>query len=270
MLIIFHQKEFQYFKGMRQKISGFTIYLLFLSLPNLLHAQIALTEWRSHLPYSHGIKLTATPDKIFCATESAVFSYNKNEIDLNNKKFKVLYPTSATYLISCVVDVKDSEILTMKSDNFEFKLQGIIIDTKCYHYETDNKDEAYYLCAILNSNIIDNIIKPMQSQGKWGPRDIHKKVLEIPIPKFNKLNSLHLKLSSKGKILSSKVLKILPEVLEKYEGKLITGSHIGHIRSKIKKEIELELNELDDLILELFKQISKTISKRSLDAFLKK
>ncbi len=187
-----------------------------------------------------------------------------------NKKFKVLYPTSATYLISCVVDVKDSEILTMRSDNFEFKLQGIIIDTKCYHYETDNKDEAYYLCAILNSNIIDNIIKPMQSQGKWGPRDIHKKVLEIPIPKFNKLNSLHLKLSSKGKILSSKVLKILPEVLEKYEGKLITGSHIGHIRSKIKKEIELELNELDDLILELFKQISKTISKRSLDAFLKK
>ena len=79
MLIIFHQKEFQYFNGMRQKISGFTIYLLFLSLPNLLHAQIALTEWRSHLPYSHGIKLTTTPDKIFCATESAVFSYNKND-----------------------------------------------------------------------------------------------------------------------------------------------------------------------------------------------
>ena len=50
----------------------------------------------------------------------------------------------------------------------------------------------------------------------------------------------------------------------------ITGSHIGRIRSKIKKEIELELNKLDDLIIEIFNQISKTISKRSMDAFLKK
>ena len=70
---------------MIQKISSFIIYLLFLSFPNRLQAQIAITEWRDHLPYSHGIKLTTIADKIFCATESAIFSYNKK--DNNIEKF---------------------------------------------------------------------------------------------------------------------------------------------------------------------------------------
>jgi hypothetical protein len=64
---------------MIQKISSFIIYFFFFSLSKPLLPQIALTEWRDHLPYSHGIKLAATSDKIFCATESAVFSYNKND-----------------------------------------------------------------------------------------------------------------------------------------------------------------------------------------------
>jgi len=187
-----------------------------------------------------------------------------------NIRFKVLYPTSATYLISSVIDTKDSNILNRHYENIDIELQGIIIDTKCYHYETDNEDEAYYLCAILNSNIIDNIIKPMQSQGKWGPRDIHKKVLEIPIPKFISSNSVHNELSSKGKEISLKVLKILPEILKKYEEKIITGSHIGRIRSKIKEQIEEDINDLDELVLNIFQQISEKLSEKTLDFFLKK
>ena len=33
--------------------------------------------------------------------------------------------------------------------------------------ETNNEDEAYYLCAILNSSVIDNIIKPVQALDNY-------------------------------------------------------------------------------------------------------
>jgi len=174
-----------------------------------------------------------------------------------NLRYKIIYPTSAKYLISSIVDTWADKNLEIKIDGYKLKLQGIIIDTTCYFYETNNKDEAYYLCAIMNSNIIDKIIKPMQAQGKWGPRHIHKKVLEIIIPRFSLKNEIHRELSTKGNCIANKVINILPKVLTDYEDKIISRHHIGRIRAKIKEKISNKIYEIDDLIIELFKNISK-------------
>ena len=164
--------------------------------------------------------------------------YQKN-LTLQNlrKRFKVLYNTSGTYLVSCVVENKP---ITMKINSVKVKVNGVIADWKTYWMETNNEDEAYYLSAIMNSPIIDELIKPMQSKGAFGQRDIVKKPLELPIPKFDPDNPIHKRLAQIGKECHQKVQKILPALTAKYRS-------IGKIRSEIRRHLAKELQEIDQL-----------------------
>ena len=68
-----------------------------------------------------------------------------------------------------------------------------VVDHKLYWTPFDTEEEAHYLVAILNSNVPNDDIKPFQSLGLMGERDIHKKVLELPIPVFDQKKSNHQK-----------------------------------------------------------------------------
>lgn len=46
-------------------------------LSHLLYAQIALGEWRDHLPYTQGQDVAVSENYIYCATGDAMFSYSK-------------------------------------------------------------------------------------------------------------------------------------------------------------------------------------------------
>lgn len=153
------------------------------------------------------------------------------------RRFKVLYNTSGTYLVSCVVE---NGPITLKIDGVRVKVNGVIADWKTYWMETDDEAEAYYLSAILNSPTVDEMIKPMQSRGAFGERDIVKKPLEFPIPKFDPSNQIHQRLSQLGKECHEKVAKILPALTGKYKS-------VGRIRAEIKKYLEKELREIDRL-----------------------
>ena len=51
--------------------------IFFLLLPLLfIKGQIAIGEWRDHLPYMHAKKVALSEDNIFCATRQSVFKYN--------------------------------------------------------------------------------------------------------------------------------------------------------------------------------------------------
>jgi len=157
-------------------------------------------------------------------------------------KYKVVYNTSGTYLTSAVVQNR-KPIVTV--NDTKLQLNGILIDHKLYWYETSNEREAYYLSTILNSTIIDEAIKPAQSRGLFGPRDIHKKPFEISIPKFSSRNRVHRELSRLGKICTSEVEKILPDLAKEYDS-------VGWIRKKINETLKQHLDQIDDLVLRLF------------------
>ena len=40
---------------------------------------ISIGQWREHLPYAQGKSITASDDKVFCATEYSVFAYKKSD-----------------------------------------------------------------------------------------------------------------------------------------------------------------------------------------------
>ncbi|NQU80280.1 MAG: T9SS type A sorting domain-containing protein [Bacteroidetes bacterium] len=53
------------------------ISIIFLLLPLLfIKGQIAIGEWRDHLPYMHAKKVALSEDNVFCATGQSVFKYN--------------------------------------------------------------------------------------------------------------------------------------------------------------------------------------------------
>jgi hypothetical protein len=187
----------------------------------------------------------------------ARLDYQKGLTSQTSKaKFKVLYNTSGTYLVSCIVDSGPLEVIF---NGVSLKVSGIVGESTTYFYDTDNEKEALYLCAFLNAPTIDRFIKPMQSKGGFGERHIHKKVLELPIPKFNPRNELHKSLVELAKKCGDKVEKKIPDLANKY-------TNIGKIRQLIKEELESEIAEIDRIVKRILLQCG--LSMKNLDDFV--
>jgi type I restriction-modification system DNA methylase subunit len=171
-------------------------------------------------------------------------------------KYKVLYNTSGTYLVASVAQ---NGARSIKVDGSVVNLSGLIADAKTYFYDTSNEDEAFFIASILNAPIIDKLIKPMQSRGLWGERDIHKKVLELPIPRYNPKDELHTQLVAISKECHKKVKEIIPALEQKY-------TSIGKIRAEVKEAIEHEISEIDRIVRQL---LLKTGTKhKSMEYFI--
>ena len=61
--------------------------------------------------------------------------------------------------------------------------QGVI-NNKLYWCAVVSEHEANFLCAILNSPVTTDFVRPLMSYGK-DERDIHKHVWKLPIPEFD-------------------------------------------------------------------------------------
>jgi type I restriction-modification system DNA methylase subunit len=166
--------------------------------------------------------------------------YRRKLSSQKRAQYKVLYPTSATYLCASVVESKP---ISFEVEGQTVKAQEFVVDYVTYSYDTPDKQEAYYLVAILNSPTVDELLKPMQSRGLWGPRHICKKVLEIPIPQCNSSDENHQALSQLGEQCARKVQQLLPE--------LAKSRSIGHTRRLIKAELKEELGQIDKLVRQI-------------------
>lgn len=158
-------------------------------------------------------------------------------------KFRVLYVSSATYMTSCVI--RSDERYSFKVDNQAFNDSGFFAESTTYCYDTDSENEAYYLCAILNSATIDDLIKPFQARGDFGERHIHKIPLTFPIPKFDDKNDKHRELAKIGLASHQKVQKVTSSVSLK---------SIGKIRSTIREQLAIDLDKIDALTRAILKQ----------------
>jgi hypothetical protein len=120
----------------------------------------------------------------------------------------------------------------------ELPVNGYIADADIYYYQTKDKMEAHYLCAFLNAPYVDEKIKPHQTKGQWGERDIHRRPFEVvPIPKYDPANEKHKKLAKLSEECHQKVAKL------KLEGK-----SIGNLRGKVRKALASELAEIDTIV----------------------
>jgi hypothetical protein len=154
----------------------------------------------------------------------------------------VIYNTSGTNLTAAVVQTK---MIEFGIGGQIISAKGFIVDHKTYFYESNNKEEAFFLASVFNAPIIDKLLKPMQSRGLFGERDIHKKVLELSIPQFKADNSIHSRLAELGKECTVKVEKWLASG---GAGKI---KSIGKLRGMVRKLLSDELKEIDNLVKEI-------------------
>jgi len=90
-------------------INKFSILLIFLLLSQLLEGQVAVGEWRDHLPYAHAISVTDLENEIITATEFSLFSYNKSSGELS--KFSKIQGLSDTRISFAKYSIESKVLL---------------------------------------------------------------------------------------------------------------------------------------------------------------
>jgi hypothetical protein len=151
--------------------------------------------------------------------------------------YRVLYIAVGTNLCACMMK---NEPIEFESIGQQVHAQGYISEHKLYCLETMNEDEAYYLAAVFNAPVINQMIKASQSRGLWGPRDIEKKVLDLPIPQFDPAQAEHQRLAELGKACSERVAAWLAA------GGPGKTQSIGRLRGMVREMLKEELAEIDE------------------------
>jgi hypothetical protein len=176
-------------------------------------------------------------------TASTMTSYEwinyKNKLSNQklNYKFKVLFVGSATYMTACVL--KPTEKYSFNVNGIELTTNNFITDYATYYFDTNDEMEAYYLTAVLNSKTIDNLIKPEQSKGNFGPRNINKLPLTFNIPLFDSSSFQHMELAKLGLLCETKVKSSLSKISTK---------STGDIRRKLRQIMDEEYLKIDDIV----------------------
>jgi len=153
--------------------------------------------------------------------------WNKLINTRQSSKIKVVYNNSGSILNSSII-------------------QGdFLVTGDLSFYATDNLDEAYYLIAILNSDLMTK-----QIQIKKSSRHIFKIPFENAIKKFNSKNKNHTKLSRLGRIGEDIVKKSISDVsiseaphkkLSKIKLQSFLSKKLEHIIQQIDTILQLEL-----------------------------
>ncbi|MCX6276896.1 MAG: restriction endonuclease, partial [Bacteroidetes bacterium] len=123
-----------------------------------------------------------------------------------------------------------------------------IVESVSYVFYTFTENEAHYLVAILNSTAPNALMKAFQARGLFGPRHVHKKILDIVFPKYNEKKSPHLKLAKIGAECHELARQFL---LENPPEQNLSAYHLGRLRLQIKKRLEDELTQIDRFVKEI-------------------
>jgi len=145
-------------------------------------------------------------------------------------EFLVLYNSAGTNLSSAMVDLKKIG-------------RPFFSEHKTYWANVQTTEEGHYLVSILNSNKVNEIVKPFQSKGLMGERDIEKKVLDVPIPQYNSKNATHRRLATIGADAARKAGNYV-----KAGG--LQGS-LAKMRAGVRKLLVSELKEIDEIVEEI-------------------
>lgn len=125
------------------------------------------------------------------------------------------------------------------------KALRFVIDHTLYGAAFSDSDEADYLAAVLNSKTANERIKPFQSTGLLGERDIHKKLLDLPIPQYSSASKDHRKLAelgAKARVDAAAIVK---------SAAFPAGSSLARQRAAVRAALKDTLAEIDSLVRKL-------------------
>jgi hypothetical protein len=137
-----------------------------------------------------------------------------------------------------------TNVSATRIDNATLPLR-FIVDHTLYWTAVKDPLEASYLMAVLNSEAVNEAIKPFQATGLLGERHVHKKVLDVPIPVFDSGIALHRKLSDLGNVAQCQAQAAITD--QKFPG----GSSLARQRAYIRTALKEKMAEIDGLVRKL-------------------
>lgn len=178
-------------------------------------------------------------------TEKAVSNFPnvENRLDFHNllsdqnpsKRFIVLYNARGADSHTCVIDRQN--IPCFNIDHTTLKPNGFVADYTTFIFETNDEDEAHYLCACLNSRVIHKRVKKFQPRGKYGKRDIGRRVFQLPIPRYIKNDPDHIRLTNLSKQCHSKI-----------QVNIFTKKGFRGMRNEACDILQKEIDEIDSIV----------------------
>ena len=89
---------------------------------------------------------------------------------------------------------------------------GALVDHLLYWIPCRTIDEANYLLAVINSDALQEAVRPLMSKGQFGARDLHKHLWKLPIPRFDPAQELHVTIAEAGATAAAAAGKKLEEL----------------------------------------------------------
>jgi len=155
--------------------------------------------------------------------------------------YRVLYGGSGSRIAACVVETQKGKDLRVGG----YPVRGFVAQHKTYVYATSTREEAHYLCAVLNSALVDAAIKPYQPKGLFGAargrgqRGIERRPFEVvPIPRFEADNPVHQGLAS----LSMDCHRVVSGM------RLPMDAVVGFLRRDVRKALTPQLREIEQQV----------------------
>ncbi len=155
-----------------------------------------------------------------------------------NASIWVIYATSGTHVCACVITKKDLH----KTPGHGLSPCGMAVDYTTYFMECEENNQSFYLSSVLNAPSVNVALKPAQAKGLWGARHICKKVLDLPIPRFDPKRKEHLRLAEIGEACAKRVEQW---VASGGPGQI---KSIGLLRQKVRQMLSGELAEIDSIV----------------------
>jgi len=154
------------------------------------------------------------------------------------QKFAVLYNRSGTNVAAALLGPPE------RTHVGRLPLRGFVADFATYRYYADSEDHGLYLVGVLNSSFVNEAIKPWQTQGLQGERDITRRPFEVcAIPMFDPRDTLHQQIASVSRAARDKMIKWKTKI----EG------NAAEARYAARKIVQAELESLDTLVARLLK-----------------
>jgi hypothetical protein len=158
-------------------------------------------------------------------------------------KYRVIYPDVQRVAVATILAEPQ---VTFTFGKQKLKTAGVIVENAAYAYETNDLDEAQYLCAVLNSGVIDTRLASLRSRMQAAHPHVHKKIFDVaPIPRFDPANADHQALVQLTQVCAAKVQawKI---------GGADGATDIGVLRRKARAVIASELVQIDEHVEKIF------------------
>ncbi|MGO4883733.1 MAG: N-6 DNA methylase [Bryobacteraceae bacterium] len=145
-------------------------------------------------------------------------------------KYVVLYNAAGTNVSAASAQTSD------------FALR-LVAEHKIYRGSISGPSEADYLAAVLNSTLANEAIKPFQSMGLMGERDIEKKLMDLAIPRFKPADSRHNDLVVLGQQAREKIAGLLK--------RSALPKSLAAQRAWARSQVRRELDDIDRIVKRL-------------------